>query len=158
MRTVMPKKERMSRQWHLVDAEGQVLGRLAARVATLLMGKHKPTYAPHVDCGDHVVVINAARVHLTGQKLTGKAYRWHTGYIGGLREVRADVMLRDYPERAVEWAVQGMLPKTKLGRAMARKLKVYRGAEHPHAAQGPKPLATAAAAGERAGSPVKEPR
>ena len=141
MRTFMPKKESMTRQWHLVDADGQVLGRLAARVARLLMGKHKPTYAPHLDCGDHVVVINAARVELTGQKATGKAYRWHSGYIGGLREVRAEDMLRQKPERAVEWAIQGMLPKTKLGRAMAKKLKVYRGAEHPHAAQGPQPLA-----------------
>jgi large subunit ribosomal protein L13 len=145
MRTLMPKKETMPRQWHLVDAEGQVLGRLAARVATLLMGKHKPTYAPHVDTGDHVVVINAAKVQLTGQKLTGKVYRWHSGYIGGLREMRADTMLRAFPERMVEWAVQGMLPKTKLGRAMARKLKVYRGAAHPHAAQGPTALAAATA-------------
>ena len=140
MPTLMPKKEAITRQWHLVDAEGQVLGRLAARVATLLMGKHKPTYARHVDVGDHVVVINAAKVHLTGQKLTGKVYRWHSGYIGGLREVSAERMLRTRPERVVEWAVTGMLPKTKLGRAMARKLKVYRGGEHPHAAQGPKAL------------------
>ena len=140
MPTLMPKKESITRQWHLVDAEGQVLGRLAARIATILMGKHKPIYAPHVDTGDHVVVINAAKVHLTGQKLTGKVYRWHSGYIGGLREVRADSMLRIHPERAVEWAVQGMLPKTKLGKAMSRKLKVYRGREHPHASQDPKPL------------------
>lgn len=140
MPTVMPKKETMTRQWHLVDAEGQVLGRLAARVATILMGKHKPTYAPHVDCGDHVVVVNAAKVQLTGQKLTGKLYRTHSGYIGSLREVRAETMLRTHPERAVEWAVSGMLPKTKLGRAMGKKLKVYRGAEHPHASQQPKAL------------------
>ena len=137
MPTVMPKKEAIARSWHLVDADGQVLGRMAARVATLLMGKHKPTYAPHVDVGDHVVVINAAKVHLTGQKLTGKVYRWHTGYIGGLKETRAETMLLRHPERAIEWAVTGMLPKTKLGRAMGRKLKVYRGAEHPHAAQRP---------------------
>jgi large subunit ribosomal protein L13 len=137
MPTLMPKKETVTRQWHLVDAEGQVLGRLAARVATLLMGKHKPSYARHVDVGDHVVVINAAKVQLTRQKVTGKVYRWHSGYIGGLREVRADSMLHHHPERAVEWAVEGMLPKTKLGRAMAKKLKVYRGSEHPHAAQRP---------------------
>jgi large subunit ribosomal protein L13 len=143
MPTPMPKKEAISRAWHLVDAEGQVLGRLAARVARILMGKHKPTYAPHVDVGDHVVVVNAAKVHLTGQKLTGKMYRWHSGYIGGLREVRADAMLRTAPERAVEWAVAGMLPKTKLGRAMVKKLKVYRGAEHPHAAQRPRPATLA---------------
>jgi large subunit ribosomal protein L13 len=145
MPTLMPKKEAVTRQWHLVDAEGQVLGRLAARVATLLMGKHKPTYARHVDVGDHVVVINAAKVQLTRQKITGKVYRWHSGYIGGLREVRADSMLHQHPERAVEWAVEGMLPKTKLGRAMAKKLKVYRGSEHPHAAQRPTAQAPAAA-------------
>ena len=137
----MPKKESVPRSWHLVDADGQVLGRLAARVATLLMGKHKPTWAPHVDVGDHVVVINAAKVHLTGRKLTGKVYRTHSGYIGGLKETRADTMLRTHPERVIEWAVAGMLPKTKLGRAMAKKLKVYRGTEHPHQAQRPQTLA-----------------
>jgi large subunit ribosomal protein L13 len=142
MPTVMPKKEAIARNWHLVDAEGQVLGRLAVRVATLLMGKHKPTWAPHVDTGDHVVVINAAKVDLTGRKLMGKLYRTHSGYIGGLRETRADTMLRTHPERVIEWAVTGMLPKTKLGRAMARKLKVYRGEEHPHQAQQPQALST----------------
>src|SRR5262249_30839497 len=140
MPTPMPKKDSVARKWYLVDAEGKVLGRLAARVATLLIGKHKPTYAPHVDVGDHVVVINAAKVHLTGQKHANKLYRWHTGYIGGLREVPAEKMLRMHPERVIEWAVSGMLPKTKLGRAMAKKLKVYAGTEHPHAAQGPEPL------------------
>jgi large subunit ribosomal protein L13 len=140
MPTVMPKKETITRNWHLVDAEGQILGRLAARVATLLMGKHKPTYAPHVDTGDHVVVINAAKVELTGRKLLGKVYRTHSGYIGGLSETRADAMLRSHPERVIEWAVSGMLPKTKLGRAMAKKLKVYRGTEHPHQAQQPQAL------------------
>jgi len=140
MPTVMPKPNAVARKWHLVDAEGQVLGRLAARVATLLRGKHKPIYAPHVDVGDHVVVVNAAKVHLTGQKLRGKAYRWHSGYIGGLREVSAETMLRTHPERMIEWAVTGMLPKTKLGRAMASKLKVYRGSEHPHASQRPERL------------------
>jgi large subunit ribosomal protein L13 len=141
MPTVMPKKAEVARSWHLVDADGQVLGRLAARVATLLMGKHKPTYAPHVDVGDHVVVINAARVQLTGRKATGKTYRTHSGYIGGLKEVRADTMLRTHPERVVEWAVSGMLPKTKLGRAMGRKLRVYRAGDHLHAAQRPAALA-----------------
>jgi large subunit ribosomal protein L13 len=140
MPTVMPKKETMPRSWHLIDAEGQVLGRLAARVATLLMGKHKPIWAPHVDTGDHVVVINAAKVHLTGRKAMGKVYRTHSGYIGGLRETRADTMLRTHPERVVEWAVSGMLPKSKLGRAMVRKLKVYRGDDHPHQAQRPQSL------------------
>jgi large subunit ribosomal protein L13 len=140
MATLMQKKDSVARKWHLVDADGKVLGRLAARVATVLMGKHKPTYTPHVDVGDHVVVINAAKVHLTGQKPADKVYRWHSGYIGGLREVRAETMLETHPERVIEWAVSGMLPKTKLGRAMARKLKVYRGTEHPHEAQRPEPL------------------
>ncbi|MGH7321185.1 MAG: 50S ribosomal protein L13 [Candidatus Rokuibacteriota bacterium] len=140
MRTFTPKKESVTRKWYLVDAEGKVLGRLAARVATLLRGKHKPSFAPHIDVGDHVVVINAAKIHLTGQKRTDKVYRSHSGYIGGLREVSAETMLRTHPERMIEWAVTGMLPKTKLGRAMAKKLKVYPGPEHPHDAQRPEPL------------------
>src|SRR5262252_97278 len=143
MTTIMPRHEAVNRKWLLVDAEGQVLGRLATRIATILRGKHKVDFAPHVDVGDHVVVINAERVHLTGRKLTDKRYRWHTGYIGGLREVSAERMLRTHPERVVEWAVQGMLPKGRLGRAMFKKLKVYRGTEHPHAAQKPEPLPTA---------------
>ena len=122
------------------DAEGRVLGRLATQVATILRGKHKPVFAPHLDVGDHVVVVNAEKVQLTGRKMTDKMYRWHTGYIGGLREVSADKMIRTHPERVIEWAVQGMLPKVRLGRAMAKKLKVYRGADHPHAAQKPEPL------------------
>jgi large subunit ribosomal protein L13 len=140
MATVMPKESAIDRKWFLVDAEGKVLGRLATRVAHVLRGKHKTTFAPHLDVGDHVVVINAGKVHLTGRKLTDKMYRWHSGYIGGLREVTAERMLRSHPERVVEWAVQGMLPKGRLGRAMARKLKVYKGAEHPHAAQKPEPF------------------
>ena len=137
MPTPMPKESEIVRNWILVDAEGKVLGRLASRIATVLRGKHKPMYAPHLDVGDHVVVINAEKVHLTGRKLRDKTYRWHTGYIGGLREVRAETMLRTHPERVIEWAVQGMLPKNRLGRAMAKKLKVYRGANHPHQAQQP---------------------
>jgi large subunit ribosomal protein L13 len=140
MRTMMPKESEIERKWFVVNAEGQVLGRLASRVASILRGKHKPTFTPHLDVGDHVVVINAAKVHLTGRKLTDKVYRWHTGYIGGLREVTAGTMLRTHPERVVEWAVEGMLPKNRLGRAMAKKLKVYRGPDHPHAAQQPTPL------------------
>jgi large subunit ribosomal protein L13 len=140
MTTVMPEKSAVERKWFLVDAQGQVLGRLATQVATILRGKHKVTFAPHVDVGDHVVVVNAAEVRLTGRKLTDKLYRWHSGYIGGLREVTAERMLKSHPERVVEWAVQGMLPKNRLGRAMAKKLKVYRGTEHPHAAQRPEPL------------------
>jgi large subunit ribosomal protein L13 len=143
MPTVMPKEESIDRKWFLVDAEGRVLGRLATQVATILRGKHKPTFSPHLDVGDHVVVINAEKVHLTGRKMTEKMYRWHTGYIGGLREVSADKMIRTHPERVIEWAVQGMLPKGRLGRAMSKKLKVYRGADHPHAAQKPEPLAAA---------------
>jgi large subunit ribosomal protein L13 len=117
-----------------------VLGRLATQVATILRGKHKASFAPHLDVGDHVVVLNAEKVHLTGRKLTDKRYRWHTGYIGGLRDVSAEQMLRRHPERVIEWAVQGMLPKNRLGRAMAKKLKVYRGGSHPHSAQQPTAL------------------
>jgi len=136
----MPREQEIQRQWMVVDAADQVLGRLATRVASILRGKHKPSFAPHLDVGDHVIVINAGKVHLTGRKLSDKMYRWHTGYIGGLREVSAETMLRTHPERVIEWAVQGMLPKNRLGRAMARKLKVYRGADHPHQAQQPKAL------------------
>jgi len=140
MPTPMPQEHEIQRQWMVVDAADQVLGRLATRVASILRGKTKPTFAPHLDVGDHVIVINAEKVHLTGRKLSDKKYRWHTGYIGGLREVSAETMLRTHPERVIEWAVQGMLPKNRLGRAMARKLKVYRGAEHPHRAQQPRVL------------------
>jgi large subunit ribosomal protein L13 len=140
MSTSMPDVTEIERKWFVVDAEGKVLGRLATRVATILRGKHKPTFAPHLDVGDHVVVVNAEKVHLTGRKGSGKVYRWHTGYIGSLREVTAETMLRSHPERVIEWAVQGMLPKNRLGRAMAKKLKVYRGAAHPHQAQQPQPL------------------
>jgi large subunit ribosomal protein L13 len=137
MPTPMPRQEEIERKWFVLDAEGQVLGRLASRVASILRGKHKPTFAPHLDVGDHVVVVNAEKVHLTGRKLRDKLYRWHSGYIGGLRTVRAETMLKTHPERVIEWAVQGMLPKNRLGRAMARKLKVYRGGAHPHQAQQP---------------------
>jgi large subunit ribosomal protein L13 len=140
MTTLMPEKSAVERKWFLVDAQDQVLGRLAPPVATHLPRKHNVTIAPHLDVGDHVVVVNAADVRLTGRKLTDKVYRWHSGYIGGLREVTAERMLKTHPERVVEWAVQGMLPKGRLGRAMAKKLKVYRGTEHPHAAQRPEPL------------------
>jgi large subunit ribosomal protein L13 len=140
MPTLMPKEREIERKWFVVDASGQVLGRLASRVAAILRGKHKPTFTPHLDVGDHVVVVNAERVHLTGRKMRDKVYRWHTGYIGALREVNAETMLKTHPERVIEWAVQGMLPKNRLGRAMARKLKVYRGSAHPHQAQRPEPL------------------
>src|SRR5262245_24308245 len=140
MTTLMPDESAVERKWFLVDAEDRVLGRLATEVATILRGKHKVTFSPHLDVGDHVVVVNADKVRLTGKKLTDKVYRWHSGYIGGLREVTAERMLKSHPERVVEWAVQGMLPKNRLGRAMAKKLKVYRGSAHPHAAQRPEPL------------------
>ena len=140
MPTSMPKEREIQRKWFVVDADGQVLGRLASRVAAILRGKHKTTFTPHLDVGDHVIVVNAEKIHLTGRKRSEKWYRWHTGYIGGLREIRAETMLRTHPERVIEWAVQGMLPKNRLGRAMARKLKVYRGAGHPHEAQQPAAL------------------
>jgi large subunit ribosomal protein L13 len=140
MPTPVPAVSEITRKWYVVDAQGQVLGRLASRVATLLLGKHKPAFTPHLDMGDHVVVVNAEKVHLTGRKLKSKTYRWHTGYIGGLREVSAERALLAHPERVIEWAVQGMLPKGRLGRAIARKLRVYRGPEHPHHAQRPEPL------------------
>ena len=126
-----------SRQWHVIDANGQVLGRLASRAARLLQGKHKPEWSPFLDNGDHVVVINAATVKLTGRKEEQKIYRQHSGYEGGLREERAKIVRQKNPVRIVEEAVHGMLPKTKLGQAMYRKLKVYADANHPHAAQKP---------------------
>ncbi len=144
MPTLVPKESEIERKWFIVDADGQVLGRLASRIASILRGKHKPTFVPHLDVGDHVVVVNAAKVHLTGRKMSDKQYRWHSGYIGGLREVSAETMLRTHPERVIEWAVQGMLPKNRLGRAMAKKLKVYRGTAHPHQAQQPETLTTKA--------------
>ena len=137
MRTYSPKPGDIQRQWHLIDAEDVVLGRLASQTAILLRGKHKPVYAPHVDTGDFVIIVNAAKVHLSGNKRTQKlAYR-HSGYPGGLRSVRYDELLSKNPEKAVEKAVKGMLPKNTLGRQMLSKLKVYAGAEHPHAAQQP---------------------
>lgn len=124
-------------RWHVIDANRQVLGRIATAAARLLQGKHKPTYTPFLDVGDHVIVINAATVKLTGRKEDQKIYRQHSGYEGGLREERARIVRKRRPERLVEEAVHGMLPKTKLGEAMYRKLKVYAGADHPHASQKP---------------------
>jgi len=140
VRTYTPKPGEVQRDWYVVDATDVVLGRLASQVATLLRGKHKPTFAPHVDGGDFVIVINADKVALTGNKRETKlAYR-HSGYPGGLRSVAYGELLEKNPERAVEKAVRGMLPGTTLGRQQLGKLKVYRGAEHPHAAQQPKPF------------------
>ncbi|MCD1285628.1 MAG: 50S ribosomal protein L13 [Brevibacterium sp.] len=139
MRTYTPKPGDIERQWHVVDATDQVLGRLASQVARLLRGKHKTTFAPHVDTGDFVIIINADKVALTGAKLEQKrAYR-HSGYPGGLKSVNYAELLATNPERAVEKAVAGMVPKTRLGRAQMQKLKVYTGGEHPHAAQNPQP-------------------
>ena len=132
------------RQWHVVDADGLTVGRLASEVARILMGKHKPTYTPFLDTGDHVIVINASKVILKGDKLDDKFYRRHTGFPGGLKEISARDLLAKNPERLLELAIKGMLPKTKMGRAMVSKLKVYAGAEHPHGAQKPAPLAIAA--------------
>ena len=138
--TVSVPSEAIERRWHVVDAGGQVLGRLASQVAHLLRGKHKPVFSPHVDAGDFVIVINAAKVRLTGRKLEGKIYYRHTGYPGSVRETTAAEMLEKHPERVLEKAVRGMLPKNALGRKMLRKLKVYSDADHPHAAQKPEAL------------------
>ena len=137
MSTYVPTPSTVDRQWHVIDAGEQVLGRIATVAATLLQGKHKPQYAPFLDTGDFVIITNAAGVKLTGAKEEKKLYRYHCGYEGGLREERAKILRRRIPERMVEEAVRGMLPKTKLGRAMYRKLKVYAGPSHPHAAQQP---------------------
>jgi large subunit ribosomal protein L13 len=137
MGTFMPGAGSVERQWHVIDADGRVLGRVASAAARLLAGKHKPVYTPFLDIGDHVIVINAAKVRLTGRKETQKLYRYHSGYEGGLREERAKIVREKDPVRLIEEAVRGMLPKTKLGNAMARKLKVYARADHPHAAQKP---------------------
>jgi large subunit ribosomal protein L13 len=140
VKTYSPKLSDISRVWFVVDADGVVLGRLASEVAKILRGKHKPTFAPHMDMGDHVVVVNAAKVRLTGNKRESKMYYRHSGYPGGLREINYERLLATRPQLAVEKAVRGMLPKTRLGRQMAGKLKVYAGADHPHAAQKPVPL------------------
>ena len=137
MKTYMQRKEDVARNWYVVDAEGQTLGRLATKVANVLRGKHKPTYTPHVDCGDYVIVVNAEKVKLTGNKLEDKKYYDHSGHPGGLRERNAKTMIEKYPEEMIERAVKGMLPKGRLGRAMYKKLFVYAGEEHPHAAQKP---------------------
>ncbi len=141
MRTYAPKPRDIERRWYVIDADGQVLGRLASEVAKLLRGKHKPIFAPHADTGDHVVVVNARGVRLTGGKEERKVYYRHSGYPGGLRATTYARLLRERPALAVEKAVRGMLPKNRLGRAMFKKLKVYEGPEHPHAAQRPIPLA-----------------
>jgi large subunit ribosomal protein L13 len=141
MKTHIPSPGEIVRQWHVVDAADQVLGRIASEAAMILMGKHKPTYTTFLDTGDHVIVINAAKVKLTGRKEEQKLYRRHSGYPGGLTEVSAVKMRATRPQRMIEHAISGMLPKTKLGKQMYRKLKVYAGDKHPHQAQQPVALA-----------------
>ncbi len=140
-RTSATKAGDIERKWYLIDAEEKVLGRLASRVAWLLMGKGKPYYSPNLDCGDHVVIVNAEKVRVTGKKLSQKLYYRHSGYIGGIKSESLEKRLENAPERVVADAVQGMVPKGRLGRQMITKLKVYRGPEHPHQAQKPEGVA-----------------
>lgn len=137
MKTTFSPIQESDRKWFLIDAKDQILGRVASRVAFFLMGKHKPAYAPHLDMGDHVIVINADKIRVTGRKFLLKKYTRYSGYPGGLRVTEFHQLFRQYPERVLFHAVKGMLPKTQLGRQMLRKLKVYAGAEHPHTAQKP---------------------
>ncbi|MBQ5330108.1 MAG: 50S ribosomal protein L13 [Oscillospiraceae bacterium] len=137
MSTYMPKAADIERKWYVIDASGKSLGRVAAAAATLLRGKHKPTFAPHADCGDHVIIINCAEAVLTGKKLQQKSYKWHTGWIGGLKEVKYSELMKDHPEKAMTYAVNGMLPNNTVGRASLTRLRVYAGAEHKHEAQKP---------------------
>ncbi len=141
MKTYVVKGSEIEREWFVVDAAGQNLGRLATRIATVLRGKHKPTFTPGMDVGDFVIVINAGKIAVTGNKMTEKMYYRYSGYPGGLSETSLSKMLATHPERVIEEAVRGMLPKNRLGRAMFKKLKVYAGGNHPHAAQKPQPLA-----------------
>ena len=137
MSTYMPKAADISRTWYILDAEGQSLGRVAAKAAHILRGKHKPTFAPHADCGDHVIIINTDKAVLTGNKLEDKYYRWHTGWIGGLKEIKYSKLMAEQSDRAMTIAVTGMLPHNSLGRNCAKRLRVYKGAEHNNAAQNP---------------------
>ena len=140
MKTFVPKLDDLDPKWYLFDAEGAVLGRLASKIAFILMGKQKPTYTSFLDCGDFVVVVNAEKIRLTGNKLVNKTYYRHSGYPGGLKEMSAGELLRKYPDRLLRFAVKGMLPKNKLGRKMILKLKLYAGPDHPHQAQQPELL------------------
>lgn len=141
MKTFIAKENQVDKKWHLVDAQGKTLGRMASRIATVLQGKHRPIYTPHVDTGDYVVVINARKVRLTGKKLEEKTYQRFSGYPGGLKIIPLKEMLERHPDRVVKLAVRRMLPKTKLGERMLEKLKIYDGTEHPHTAQNPVKLA-----------------
>ncbi|NCO24468.1 MAG: 50S ribosomal protein L13 [bacterium] len=135
MKTYSAKADDIDRKWYLIDAEGKILGRLATQIAKILRGKNKPTYTPSMDLGDYVVVVNAEKIKVTGNKLQGKIYRYHTFYPGGLKSVRLETLLKRKPELVVKKAIQGMIPHNKLGRAMIKKLKIYKGSEHPHQAQ-----------------------
>lgn len=137
MSTFMAKASELDRKWYIIDAEGKPLGRVAAAAATILRGKHLPTFTPHVDCGDHVIIINAEKAVLTGKKLTDKYYYRHTGWIGGLKAVQYKVLMEKNPEKAMKLAIEGMLPHNTLGRKAATRVRIYRGAEHDHAAQKP---------------------
>ncbi len=138
--TVSAKPAEVRRDWYVVDAEGKTLGRLASEIARRLKGKHKPIFTPHVDTGDYIVVVNAEKIRVTGNKMKDKMYHHHTGYIGNLKSISLEKLLQKAPERVLETAVRGMLPRTPLGRAMMKKLRVFAGPEHPHQAQQPKPL------------------
>lgn len=140
MKTLSAKPETVKRDWYVVDATGKTLGRLSTEIARRLRGKHKPEFTPHVDTGDYIVVLNAEKVRVTGKKATAKQYYRHTGYPGGIRSISFDKLIQEKPERAIEHAVKGMLPRGPLGRAMFKKLKVYAGNEHPHTAQQPQVL------------------
>jgi large subunit ribosomal protein L13 len=139
--TSFPNAGTVKGDWFLIDADGQTLGRLCSNIALRLKGKHKADYSPHVNMGDHIVVVNAEKIRVTGRKLSDKIYYHHTGAIGGIKSIALDKLLKEHPERAIEIAVKGMLPKTILGRKMFRKLHVFAGGKHPHTAQQPKPLA-----------------
>ncbi len=139
-KTYVTKPAEVVRSWHVVDAEGQTLGRMASEIAKILRGKHKTTYSPAVDCGDYVIVVNAEKIHVTGRRLDQKMYYRHSGYMGGLTEISLRDQLKRYPNRVIESAVRGMLPRNKLGRKMIKRLKVYAGDQHPHDAQLPVPL------------------
>jgi large subunit ribosomal protein L13 len=140
MKTISMKAQTVQRGWYVIDAQGQTLGRLATRIAAILKGKHKPIYTPHVDCGDYVIIVNADKIHVTGQKMDQKHYYRHSGYHSGLKSVTLRDQLQKFPTRVLEYAVWGMLPKNRLGRQMFKKLKVYAGPNHPHQAQQPKEL------------------
>ena len=140
MKTVSAKKESVSREWYVVDATDKTLGRLSTAIANRLRGKHKPEYTPHVDTGDYIVVVNAEKIRVTGNKTTDKVYHHHTGYPGGIKSLTFDKLIDKAPERVIEKAVKGMMPKNKLSRSMMSKLKIYAGNEHPHSAQQPMPL------------------